>query len=151
MKKYQSSYVLKQIKKKRIFEKKIHMDFPYGFSIQLDTRKFKTFGGAITTRSQNGFVTTYHIDKYNFPDNRGYLWSTVSSQKRRNGYLQSTVTSRKSGLLRSSELYLKPRSRLRMTLAVGETLKPSHNTKQTSRISFKYLFMNESTLTWYQQ
>ena len=38
MKKYQSSYVLKQIKKKRIFEKKIHMDFPYGFSIQLDTR-----------------------------------------------------------------------------------------------------------------
>ena len=28
MKKYQSSYVLKQIKKKRIFEKKIHMDFP---------------------------------------------------------------------------------------------------------------------------
>ena len=36
MKKYQSSYVLKQIKKKRIFEKKIHMDFPYGFSIQLD-------------------------------------------------------------------------------------------------------------------
>ena len=39
MKKYQSSYVLKQIKKKRIFEKKIHMDFPYGFSIQLDTRE----------------------------------------------------------------------------------------------------------------
>ena len=38
MKKYQSSYVLKQMKKKRIFEKKIHMDFPYGFSIQLDTR-----------------------------------------------------------------------------------------------------------------
>ena len=38
MKKYQSSCVLKQIKKKRIFEKKIHMDFPYGFSIQLDTR-----------------------------------------------------------------------------------------------------------------
>ena len=38
MKKYQSSYVLKQIQKKRIFEKKIHMDFPYGFSIQLDTR-----------------------------------------------------------------------------------------------------------------
>ena len=82
--------------------------------------KFKKFGGAITTRSQNGCVTTYHIDKYNFPDIRGYLWSTVSSQKSRNGYLQSTVTSRKFGLLRSSELYLKPRSHLRMTLAVGE-------------------------------
>ena len=80
--------------------------------------KFKKFGGAITTRSQNG-VITYHIDKYNFPDIRGYLWSTVSSQKRRNGYLQSTVTTRKSGLLRSSKLYLKPRSRLRMALAVG--------------------------------
>ena len=40
MKKYQSSYVFKQIKKKRICEKKIHMDFPYGFSVQLDTRPF---------------------------------------------------------------------------------------------------------------
>ena len=38
MKKYPSSYVLKQIKKKKNFEKKILMDFPYGFSIQLDTR-----------------------------------------------------------------------------------------------------------------
>ena len=81
---------------------------------------FKKFGGAITTRSQNGFVITYHINKYNFTDIRGYLWSTVSSQKRRNGYLQSTVTTRKSGLLRSSKFDLKPRSRLLLALPVGE-------------------------------
>ena len=42
MKTYQSSYVFKQIKKKEI-AKKIHMDFPYGISIHLDTRVFLQF------------------------------------------------------------------------------------------------------------
>ena len=69
MKKYQSSYVLKQIKKKRIFEKKIHMDFPYGFSIQLDTR---TKGGLSIIHFKR-FVSNKLEPRYAFGSNFEYF------------------------------------------------------------------------------